>query len=85
MRELQGKFDAGRHTVLELREQLDERTKEIETIKKKHNRDASINSGLQDSMMRAPSAPSSPSKQDSSAHREEIRGLKWVMFGTCVR
>ena len=37
MRELQDKYDDGRYTCLELRDQPEERTEEIETIKKKHN------------------------------------------------
>lgn len=80
LQELQMKFEKERHNVLELREELEERTKEVEAIRKKHHRDASVNNGFHDSPSRTPSAPSTPTKHESSAYREEVRGLKYDVF-----
>ena len=51
--------------LLALRQMLEERNSELETLKKKINREVPVN-GL----------PSTPSKQDAAAAREEITGLK---------
>ncbi|KAG6865848.1 hypothetical protein C0991_011180 [Blastosporella zonata] len=60
-----------------LLQSLDDTTKELETLRKKHNRDASINNGLQEALRPMPSSPSS--KYEVSAAREEITGLKHIV------
>ncbi|TCD63032.1 hypothetical protein EIP91_006068 [Steccherinum ochraceum] len=55
-----------RQTVASLRAQADERTSELEAVRKKFNRDA-------------PVTPSSPSKSELSATKEEIKGLKHIV------
>ncbi|GLB37166.1 hypothetical protein LshimejAT787_0402170 [Lyophyllum shimeji] len=67
-----------RETKLEaLTQSLDETLKELESLKKKNNRDATINNGLHDTLRPLPSSPSS--KYDLSAAREEITGLKHIV------
>lgn len=63
--------------VIELRQSLDERSTELESLKKKLNRDLPINNTLQE-LKTSPSTPQSPSKYDLSTAREEITGLKLV-------
>ncbi|KAG6844343.1 hypothetical protein H0H87_007619 [Tephrocybe sp. NHM501043] len=58
-------------------ENISDTTKELETLRKKHNRDTSINNGLQESLRPLPSSPSS--KYDVSAAKEEITGLKHIV------
>ncbi|KAF5385794.1 hypothetical protein D9615_002454 [Tricholomella constricta] len=60
-----------------LSQSLDETSKELETLRKKNNRDATINNGLQDALRPIPASPSS--KYDLSAAREEITGLKHIV------
>ncbi|KAG5635215.1 hypothetical protein H0H81_012019 [Sphagnurus paluster] len=55
---------------------LDETSKELETMKKKYNRDVTLN-GLPDALRPLPLSPSS--KHDISAAREEIKGLKHIV------
>lgn len=55
--------------------QLEERNTELETVRKKLNREQSINGN--DEIKKAP-VTSSPSKQDLYAAKEEIKGLKYV-------
>lgn len=52
---------------------LSERSNELETIRKKTNRDVVINSGIHDTLR---VTPSSPTHGDGPAVREEITGLK---------
>lgn len=60
-------------TVVALRRELDERLTEIETLKKRVNREASITGDT------AKSTPLSPSsKHDLNSARDEIKGLKSV-------
>ncbi|KAF7321415.1 hypothetical protein MKEN_00662000 [Mycena kentingensis (nom. inval.)] len=56
-----------------LRQTLAAQTAEIESLKKKANRDVGFNNGIA-----APSSPL-PSKHDLSAAREEIKGLKLIV------
>ncbi|KAI0745313.1 hypothetical protein C8Q76DRAFT_806678 [Earliella scabrosa] len=58
-----------RAIVEELRNLAEERTAELELVRKKLNREGSINGH----------APASPSKHDLSAAREEITGLKHIV------
>ncbi|KAG6897401.1 hypothetical protein C0992_001907 [Termitomyces sp. T32_za158] len=51
-----------------LLQSLDDTTKELETLRKKQNRDVTMNNGLQ-----------APSKHDASAVKEEITGLKHIV------
>ncbi|KAG6813321.1 hypothetical protein H0H92_012134 [Tricholoma furcatifolium] len=62
-----------------LSQSLDDTTKELETLRKKHNRDASINNGLQEPTSRAMTSSPSSAKHDSSAAKEEIMGLKHIV------
>lgn len=57
-----------------LLQSLDDTTKELETLRKKQNRDVTINNGLQEALRSVPPSPSS--KYDASAAKEEITGLK---------
>lgn len=67
----------------QLRQTLDAQSAELEAMKKKMNRDAPINNGL-DSYKSGPgSSPTTPSKHDSPAYKEEITGLKYVVFPRC--
>ncbi|KAG5643612.1 hypothetical protein DXG03_000620 [Asterophora parasitica] len=69
---LQDKLDDQAMKLEALLHSLDETSKELESLKKKNNRDATIN-GLQP----MPASPSS--KHDISAAREEITGLKHIV------
>ncbi|KAG6868926.1 hypothetical protein C0993_007700 [Termitomyces sp. T159_Od127] len=60
-----------------LLQSLDDTTKELETLRKKQNRDVTINNGLQEALRTVPPAPSS--KNDASAAKEEITGLKHIV------
>ena len=57
-----------------LLQSLDETTKELETLRKKQNRDVTINNGLQETLR--PVLPSPSSKYDTTTAKEEITGLK---------
>lgn len=63
----------------ELQLALDERTIELDALKKKMNRDVTINGGVQDPTrnpsVTSPQSP--PSKYDIATAREEIVGLKY--------
>ena len=61
-----------RENAAALQIQLEERNAELETMRKKLNREQSVN-GTSDSPK---SASASPSKQDLVAARDEIKGLK---------
>jgi CAP-Gly domain-containing linker protein 1 len=67
---------------LELRQALDERSSDLDALKKRMNREVPINSGLQepvrDSRSSSPQSPSS--KYDLAAARDEITGLKFVLM-----
>ena len=52
----------------ELQEKIEDQAQELDALKKKLNRDVTIN------------APGTPSKHDLSAARDEIKGLKYVYF-----
>ena len=56
-----------------MQQQLEERTAELETLRKKMNREQTVNGSDSKSPIAA-----SPSKQDLNAAREEIKGLKYV-------
>ncbi|KAH0589374.1 hypothetical protein H2248_005132 [Termitomyces sp. 'cryptogamus'] len=60
-----------------LLQSLDDTTKELETIRKKQNRDVTINNGLQETLRPVPASPSS--KCDVSTAKEEITGLKHIV------
>lgn len=72
--ELTSKLERERTVIAELRRALDEKTSELEAARKTLNRDRPLNVGLQDGS--APSASSTPTKQDLSSYKEEIKGLK---------
>lgn len=68
-----------RKLVASLRVQLEERTTELDTVRKKLNREASLNGVTTDSSKAAvPASPSS--KSDLSATKEEIKGLKYAII-----
>ncbi|KAL1742069.1 hypothetical protein HDZ31DRAFT_84391 [Schizophyllum fasciatum] len=58
--------------VSDLRQTLEDRSAELESVKKKANRDVAINNGVQES-------PAKSSKAESSNAREEITGLKHIV------
>ncbi|KAG6862208.1 hypothetical protein C0995_002138 [Termitomyces sp. Mi166 len=60
-----------------LLQSLDDTTKELETLRKKQNRDVTINNGLQEALRPVPPSPSS--RYDASAAKEEITGLKHII------
>lgn len=62
-----------RGAVEELRALANERAAELELVRKKLNRDAPVN-GFESR------PPSSPSKHDLAAARDEITGLKCAVF-----
>ena len=62
-----------RENAAALQVQLEERNAELETMRKKLNREQSVNGAEE---VKKPSVTASPSKQDLSAAREEIKGLK---------
>ena len=62
-----------RRAVAELQRALDERSAEVEPLKKKANRELAVNGGLQEPQRH--SNPPTPLKELSAA-REEIKGLK---------
>lgn len=70
--EREAELDSERKAVAELRRTLEERSAELEMVRKKMNRDVPMN-GVSES---GRSTPSSPSKHDYNAAREEITGLK---------
>ncbi|THH28649.1 hypothetical protein EUX98_g5533 [Antrodiella citrinella] len=74
--ELEAALAEERLAVAALRSQVEDRSSELEAVRKKLNREAPIN-GLQDSNKVLPSSPSS--KSDLSATREEIKGLKHIV------
>ena len=55
---------------------LSERSNELETLRKKTNRDVVINSGFYDTLRVTPQSSLSPIHGDVPAVREEITGLK---------
>jgi CAP-Gly domain-containing linker protein 1 len=65
---------------LELRQALDARSADLDSLKKKMNREMPINNGLQEPTRNSrSSSPQSPSsKYDLAAARDEITGLKYV-------
>jgi len=67
---------------LELRQALDERSADLDALKKRMNREVSISSGLQEparnSRSASPQSPSS-SKYELAAARDEITGLKFAL------
>ncbi|OCH93135.1 hypothetical protein OBBRIDRAFT_802140 [Obba rivulosa] len=64
-----------RKVVQDLRQQLEERNAELDTTRKKLNRDFAVN-GIESTK---PVVPSSPSKHDLAAARDEITGLKHIV------
>lgn len=66
-----------RQTVSDLQYQLEERSAELEAVRKRLNRDLPLN-GVQENGK----SPSSPSKHDLAAAKEEIKGLKCVSLFT---
>lgn len=66
----------------ELRAALDERSADVDSLKKKINRDMPINAALQEPLRNShSSSPQSPSsKYDLASARDEITGLKCVLF-----
>lgn len=72
---------------LELLQALDERSAELDALKKRANREMPVNSGLQEPVRNSrSSSPQSPSsKYDLAAARDEITGLKFVAFWTFIR
>ena len=65
--------DSDQNTVAALRRELEERSAEIDTLRKKNNREVSITG---DPSRPTPLSPSS--KNDMNAARDEIKGLKSV-------
>jgi CAP-Gly domain-containing linker protein 1 len=67
---------------LELRHALDERSTELDALRKRINREIPINAGLQEPYRNSrSSSPQSPSsKYELSMARDEITGLKCVIF-----
>lgn len=67
---------------LELRQALDERSADLDLLKKRMNREIPINNGLQEPIRNSrSSSPQSPSsKYDLAAARDEITGLKYVLI-----
>jgi len=65
---------------LELRQVLDERSADLDSLKKRMNREMPINNGLQEPVRNSrSSSPQSPSsKYDLAAARDEITGLKYA-------
>lgn len=81
---LEGSLATQRELVnerLELRHALDERTTELDILRKRMNREMPINAGLQEPYRNSrSSSPQSPSsKYDISMARDEITGLKCVI------
>ncbi|KAF8070239.1 hypothetical protein FPV67DRAFT_1486720 [Lyophyllum atratum] len=74
---LQEKLDDQETKLDALSRSLDETSKELESLKKKNNREATISNGLHDTLRLMPSSPSS--KYDLAAAREEITGLKHIV------
>jgi CAP-Gly domain-containing linker protein 1 len=72
---------------LELLQALDERSAELDALKKRVNREMPVNSGLQEPVRNSrSSSPQSPSsKYDLAAARDEITGLKFVASRTFMR
>ncbi|KAG6820995.1 hypothetical protein H0H93_008624 [Arthromyces matolae] len=60
-----------------LSQSLDDTSRELEALRKKHNRDVTINNGLQEALRPVPLSPSS--KNDAFAAKEEITGLKHIV------
>ena len=56
---------------------VDDRTGEIETLRKKFNREVSLPNGILESKALSP-------KSESSANREEVAGLKYVSLLSVV-
>lgn len=70
----QRELEGGDHdTIVALRQELEERSAEIDTLRKKVNREATATAELVRATSLSPS-----SKQDSNSARDEIKGLKSV-------
>ncbi|KAH8080291.1 hypothetical protein BXZ70DRAFT_960379 [Cristinia sonorae] len=67
-----------RQAVASLRAQVDERSIELDTVRKKLNRDVPVN-GLSSDGNKVPMPSSPSSKSEINATREEIKGLKHIV------
>ncbi|KAL5523490.1 hypothetical protein ACEPAG_7663 [Sanghuangporus baumii] len=77
--DLISKLERERTAVAELRRALDEKASELEAARKTLNRDRPINAGLGLQDMPTPTASSTPTKQDLSNYKEEIKGLQHIV------
>ncbi|KAL5485485.1 hypothetical protein ACEPAI_8127 [Sanghuangporus weigelae] len=77
--ELISKLERERTAVAELRRSLDEKASELEAARKTLNRDRPFNVGFGLQDMPTPTASSTPTKQDLSSYKEEIKGLKHIV------
>jgi chromosome segregation ATPase len=65
---------------LDLHQALNERSAELDVLKKRINREVPINSGLQEPARNSRSASPQSPKYDLAATRDEITGLKYVLL-----
>jgi CAP-Gly domain-containing linker protein 1 len=72
LQDLQDRLDEEHARTSELQQALDEHTSELESMRKRLNRDTALNNGLHDIAKASP--PSPPST--ASAEKEEVRGLR---------
>ena len=72
----QAELDQEQQTSTTLRQELEERVFELDSLRKKVNREITVTS-FQDSGKQS-SASSTPARPESFASREEITGLKFV-------
>lgn len=73
--QLEAALTEEQQSVTSLRAQLEERTSELETVRKRLNRDVPVN-GLSTEANKSSSPLSPSSKSDLNATKEEIKGLK---------